>query len=49
MCPSGVDEFPHVDKEDLEIAFQTLQDTKATILVLINLAKLKRFESLTDH
>jgi hypothetical protein len=33
MCPSGVDEFPQVKEEDLEIAFQRLQNSSSTILV----------------
>ena len=33
LCPSGVDEFPHVEQKHLEIAFQKLQNTKAKILV----------------
>lgn len=33
MCPSGVDEFPQVKQDDLEIAFQRLQGSSATILV----------------
>lgn len=33
MCPSGVDEFPNVTTEDLEIAFQSLAGSKGTILV----------------
>lgn len=34
MCPSGVDEFPYVKEEDLEIAFQRLQNSSTTILVI---------------
>ncbi|KAK4026354.1 hypothetical protein OUZ56_015357 [Daphnia magna] len=32
MCPSGVDEFPQAKEEDLEIAFQRLQNSSTTIL-----------------
>lgn len=32
MCPSGVDEFPQVKEEHLEIAFQKLQNSSSTIL-----------------
>lgn len=35
LCPSGVDEFPQVQEDDLEIAFQRLQNTSATILVFM--------------
>jgi hypothetical protein len=35
MCPSGVDEFPQVKEEDLEIAFQRLQNSSSTILVFV--------------
>ena len=34
MCPSGVDEFPHVTEEDLETVYQKLQNSKTTILVI---------------
>lgn len=32
-CPSGVDEFPHVSREDLEIALPRLRDLGLTLLV----------------
>ncbi|HEY1100030.1 MAG TPA: allantoinase AllB [Myxococcota bacterium] len=32
-CPSGVDEFPHVVKSDLDIAMPILRDTGTTLLV----------------
>lgn len=32
-CPSGVDEFPHVTREDLELALPKLRDLGLTLLV----------------
>lgn len=33
LCPSGVDEFPHVTREDLELALPVLRDHGVTLLV----------------
>lgn len=33
LIHSGVDDFPHVERADLETALQTLQGTDATVLV----------------
>lgn len=33
LIHSGVDEFPHVDRSDLEQAFPILQGTSAVVLV----------------
>ncbi len=33
LCPSGVDEFPHVVAADLELAMPVLRDTGTTLLV----------------
>lgn len=33
LCPSGVDEFPHVSREDLEVALPILRDLNRTLLV----------------
>lgn len=35
LCPSGVDEFPNVEKEDLEKALSVLQTTKSLLAVSI--------------
>ena len=32
-CPSGVDEFPHVSREDLDVALPRLRDLGLTLLV----------------
>lgn len=36
LIHSGVDDFPHVERADLETALQTLQGTDATVLVGIS-------------
>ena len=41
MCPSGVDEFPHVCQTDLHQAFQALHNTDAKILVTFKKIHLK--------
>lgn len=33
LCPSGVSEFPHVDRNDLELAFEELKNTNGLIAV----------------
>lgn len=33
LIHSGVDEFPHVERSDLEQAFQVLQGSNAVVLV----------------
>ena len=43
MCPSGVDEFPQVKEEDLEIAFQRLQNSSSTILVFCFIWRVRFF------
>lgn len=37
LIHSGVDEFPHVDRSDLEQAFPILQGTSAVVLVCKNM------------
>lgn len=33
LCPSGVDEFPNVEREDLEKAFSALEGTGSLLAV----------------
>lgn len=33
LCPSGVDEFPHVIEDDLDKALKILQNTKTVLAV----------------
>lgn len=33
LCPSGVDEFPHVDENDLNKSLEILENTKAVLAV----------------
>lgn len=33
LCPSGVDEFPNVGAEDLELAFNALEGTGSVLAV----------------
>lgn len=33
LCPSGVDEFPNVESEDLEKAFEALEGTGSVLAV----------------
>lgn len=33
LCPSGVDEFPHVQRSDLELAFRKVENLYALIAV----------------
>lgn len=33
LCPSGVDEFPNVTEEDVELAFKQLENLNALIAV----------------
>ena len=35
LCPSGVDEFPQVMQNDLDVAYQRLKNSKGTILVIL--------------
>lgn len=36
LCPSGVDEFPNVNEQDVELAYQQLVDMNALIAVMNN-------------
>lgn len=35
LCPSGVEEFPNVDKHHVDLAYQELKDSNALIAVSI--------------
>lgn len=35
LCPSGVPEFPHVERKDVELAFESLEYTGGLIAVSI--------------
>lgn len=34
LCPSGVDEFPYVDENDLDKSLQILENTNAVLAVI---------------
>lgn len=36
LCPSGVDEFQHVERADVELALQTLQGTGSVLAVSVH-------------
>ena len=40
LCPSGVDEFPHVTKNDVEEALKELQGTNSVLAVSLQFALL---------
>lgn len=39
MCPSGVDEFPYVNSEDIQEALAVLQHTDSVLAVRISICK----------
>lgn len=44
LCPSGVDEFPNVEKHHVDVAYQELKDSDALIAVCIS----SKWTLLTD-
>lgn len=39
MCPSGVDEFPYINANDIEEALEVLEQTDAVLAVRITINK----------